>query len=145
MKRSIIVLFALVLSFKVFCQVNQGPPPEVAAPMKENIVLIDQLMEVSGYGNFFREYCNLKIDDAAISKKWKQETIDKRKLEVSFDEFKRHTIYNAFSFIPEKQLKQLIILSTDLAKQKPNTFFITNTMIQSNLESFVKRYLRTEQ
>lgn len=55
------------------------PPPPVAAPTAENEKLIDEIILLSGYEDFYKTYAFKTIDKAAANKNWSKEEIFKRK------------------------------------------------------------------
>ncbi len=140
MKKVFVLLFSFFLFTKLWSQTESEPPPE-AMPLNSNIVLIDQLMKASGYVEYFKEYCYKKIEQAASNKKWNAEVVKKKRAEVNFQDFKKYTVYNVFSFVSESQLKDLIRIIKELNVKQQNQFFVANAMMQSNLDSFVDRYL----
>lgn len=61
------IFFILLLLNKINAQ-NNGMPPPPLEPTKEQKVLIDQLMDVSGFKKYYIKYCNDVIDDEASNK-----------------------------------------------------------------------------
>ena len=116
-------------------------PPAVAMPDKSNVVLIDSLMRITGYKEYFIAYCDRQIDLASKKNNWDEDVIRKKKLSVSFNDFKEYTVYNWFSSLGKKELLELIGLFRKLNEGKYSSFMVTHPGIQSNLELFVKRYL----
>ena len=131
------------LTLNSWCQDTQKPPSSIAAD-KGKKLLVEELMKASRYEEFFREYCYEKIDEKAKKMKWNAELIKERKMTVNFNDFKKLTIYDELSLIPSEQLENLINVFKQVNNKNVSPFFITSSIIQSNLETFVERYLGKE-
>ena len=132
MKRTLL-LFLLLISINVCSQQN---PPPVAAPTEDNKILIDELIKVTEYENFFKQYCLMKIRRVSYEQKWTDEY--KKTVTESID-FKYYlgTIYNAFSFTDKKDLQRMIDFYREINKTaKHHKYVITNEMMANNLEGF---------
>jgi len=116
--------------------------PAVAMPDQGNKILIDSLMKVTKYKDYFQSYCDRQIDHAAKQNSWDEDLIRKRKLSVSFNDFKEYTVYNWFSSLKKEDLINLITVFQKLNAGKYSTFLVTHSGIQSNLELFVEQYLK---
>jgi hypothetical protein len=134
--------FFTLLMICCFVLKSQNPPAP-AEPGKENKILIDSLMEVSRYKEFFIKYCDKQIDNAAKVNNWTFEQTRERKLNVNFNAFKNYTVYNWFSRLSREDLLELITIIGRLNKKDSDSgFLITHSGIQSNLELFVKEYVQ---
>lgn len=139
MKIITLITFLLIINSPVKSQ----SAPAASQPGIENKILIDSLMSVSKYDEYFIQFCDRQIDNAAKSNKWTFEQTRTRKLNVNFDEFKKYTIYNWFSTLSSQELSDLINVIGKLnSKNKYSSFLITHSGVQSNLELFVKEYLK---
>ncbi|MFS4431772.1 hypothetical protein [Chryseobacterium sp. S90] len=140
--KKIIVLFSLCSISIIFAQV--GPPPP-SMPTKENEVLINELIKVTEFENYFYSYCKNKVEQVAKENNWD----DKKKQEIiksiNFERFKTNTIYNNFARNTKEDLEEAITLLKKL-NQKRNLsstkLVVSNLMMQSNLEGYVKTLLR---
>lgn len=100
-------------------------------------------MSVSKYDEYFIQFCDRQIDNAAKINKWTFDQTRARKLNVNFADFKRYTIYNWFSSLSKEELLDLISIIGKLnVKNKYSSFLITHSGVQSNLELFVKEYIK---
>lgn len=86
LQMKILVLF-LCLLFIPFASKSQMRP-SAAQPNIENKILIDSLMKVTRYKEYFQSYCDRQIDNVAKLKNWDEDKIRQKKLSVSFNEFK---------------------------------------------------------
>ena len=132
MKRTLLLIL-LLISVKIYSQQN---PPPVATPTRDNKVLIDELIKVTEYENFFKQYCLMKIRRVSYEQKWTDEY--KKNVTESID-FKYYlgTIYNAFSFTDKKELQTMIDFYREINKTaKHHKYLITNEMMANNLEGF---------
>lgn len=131
--KKIIYLFLILISFKIYAQ--QSPPP-VAKPTENNKVLIDELIKVTEYENFFKQYCLMKIRRVAYEQKWTEEYKKEVTESINF-KYYIDTIYNAFSFTDKKDLIKMINFYKDINKNaKFHKYVITNEMMANNLEGF---------
>ena len=129
-----VVLFSFLLCMlKIYGQENPPPP---AQPNFENKILIDELIKVTEYENFFNQYCLMKIRRISNEEKW---TEKQKKDIIESIKFKYFcgTIYNAFSFTPDKELKEMIEFYSKINKTaKFHKYIIANEMMMNNLEGF---------
>ena len=132
MKKTLLLLLIL-FSVKIFSQQN---PPPVAAPTADNKVLIDELIKVTEYENFFKQYCLMKIRRVSYEQKWTEEY---KKDVIESINFKYYlgTIYNAFSFTEKKDLQRMVDFYKEINKTaRHHKYVITNEMMANNLEGF---------
>ncbi|KFF09929.1 hypothetical protein IW15_22015 [Chryseobacterium soli] len=110
-------------------------------PTNENKILIDKLIKVTDFEDYFNNYCKKKIEQTAKENNWD----DKKKQEivnsVNFERFNA-TIYNAFARDSKENLEDMIVLFRKL-NENHNSSMIKlipiNAMIQYSLEGFVER------
>lgn len=132
MKKTLYLILILI-SVNIYSQQN---PPPVAQPNSENKILIDELIKVTDYENFFKQYCLMKIRRVSYEQKW---TEDYKKDVTESIKFKYYidTIYNAFSFTDKTELLNIINLYKEVNKNaKHHKYVITNEMMANNLEGF---------
>jgi len=140
--KKIIVLFSLFSISLLSAQV--GPPPP-SMPSKENEVLINELIKVTEFENYFYSYCKNKVEQTAKENNWD----DKKKQDIiksiRFEGFATNTIYNNFARNTKEDLEETISLIKKL-NQKRNLsstkLIVSNLMIQNNLEGYVKSLLK---
>lgn len=114
-----------------------------AWPKVENILWIDSLLTVTGYEEYFKEYCIKAIQKKAVTAKWDSTVIKGRVTLIDFKAFKDYTIYNALSSYTQAEFKMYIRAIKELRKEKPYPTAIHKLghgIIESNLALFVKRY-----
>ncbi|WP_426279160.1 hypothetical protein ACN9MN_08020 [Chryseobacterium sp. S-02] len=139
MKNILLLLTFFVTSFAL----AQAPPPP-SMPTEDNKILIDELIKVTEFENYFNNYCKNKVEQTTKENNWD----DKKKQEIiksiRFSEF-TDNIYNNFARNTKEDLEEIIILIKKL-NQKRNLsstkLIISNLMIQNNLEGYVKSLLR---
>jgi hypothetical protein len=135
-KQTIILFFFLAFASRVSGQVA---PPPAAMPTENNTILIDKIIQVTNHEQYFADYCSKKILSYAKENNWTKEKTDEILNSAKF-KYYNSTIYNSYAFYPTSQLTKLLELLTDLSKTvRPSQMFIlTNQMMQSNLDLFVK-------
>lgn len=105
--KNILVIISLFVASFAFAQVALPPP---SMPTKENEVLINELIKVTEFENYFHSYCKNKVEQAAKENNWD----DKKKLEIiksiNFERFKTNTIYNNFARNTKEDLEETIAL-----------------------------------
>ncbi len=138
MKNIVFILTFFVTSFVL----AQAPPPP-SMPTDNNKILIDQLIKITEFENYFTEYCKNKVEQSAKENNWD----DKKKQEIiksiDFSRF-TNTIYNNFARNTKEDLKETIALLEKMNKKRNLTsskLVISNLMIQNNLEGYVKALL----
>lgn len=139
MKNILLLLTFFVTSFAL----AQAPPPP-SMPTEHNKILINELIKVTDFENYFNNYCKNKVEQTAKENNWdykkKQEIIKS----IRFNEF-TDNIYNNFARNTKEDLEEIITLIKKL-NQKRNLsstkLIVSNLMIQNNLEGYVKSLLR---
>ena len=131
--RKIILLSLLLSVLTIYGQQNPPPP---AKPNSENKILIDDLIKVTEYENFFNQYCLMKIRRVSNEEKWTEKHKKDIIESIKFKYFSG-TIYNAFSFTPNSELKEMIEFYRKINKTaKYHKYIIANEMMMNNLEGF---------
>ncbi|UMQ41178.1 hypothetical protein MKS83_17465 [Chryseobacterium sp. Y16C] len=137
------ILFVLTFCISSFVIAQESAPPPPAEPTPENKILIDELIKVTEYENYFNNYCKNKVEQAAQEGNWNE----KRKKEIiesiKFKYF-NNAIYNAFASDSKENLNQAIVLFKNLNSQRSDHILKTvpmNAMLQFNLDGFVKSLL----
>jgi hypothetical protein len=135
-KQTVIFLFLITSFYKVSAQVA---PPPAAMPTENNAILIDKIIQVTNHEQYFTDYCSKKILAYAKENNWTKERTDEILNSAKF-KYYNETIYNSYAFYSTSQLTKLLEVLTDLSKTvRPSQMFIlTNQMMQSNLDLFVK-------
>ncbi|MGV3613392.1 MAG: hypothetical protein ACO1N0_20710 [Fluviicola sp.] len=138
MKKLVIFIF-LFFNHSLFSQGIEGPME--ASP--ENKPLIIELMVESKFEAYFTDYCSKRMDFLGKEKGLTKEKIAEYKKKVSFAEFLDYTVFNQFAEYSSEELKQMITLCKTLNKGKKfNWVFISTPIIESNLELFIRQYMK---
>jgi len=117
----------------------QGPPPPIAEPTDENKVLIDQLIEVSRYKEYFQMVCIHKINEASKKENWSAEKKAEIIKSINFKHFD-FTIYNSFAHDSKEELQAKIKAAEQVQKKGENNLNhapISNFIMEKNLESYL--------
>ncbi|MDO3427293.1 hypothetical protein QWT87_20645 [Chryseobacterium sp. APV1] len=138
--KNILLLLTFFISSVAFAQ---APPPP-SMPTADKQILIDELIKVTEFENYFNSYCKNKVEQTAKENNWD----DKKKQEIiksiHFSQF-TDTIYNNFARNTKEDLEETISLIKKL-NQKRNLsstkLIVSNFMIQNNLEGYVRSLLR---
>lgn len=128
---------ALFCSIMVYSQ-DSLPPPE-AMPSEEEMVLIDVLLEISGFEIYFVQRATDGIEEMLWQKKWSEKQVLERKKRISYEEFlKNNNMYNLLSMLTKKELEELINFSRKMNERytEPKVFF-TTPLIESRINSFI--------
>lgn len=133
-----------ILSLMIISLISAQAPPPPSMPTNENKVLIDELIKVTEFENYFNSYCKNKVEQAAKENNWD----DKKKQEIiksiHFSQF-TDNIYNNFARNTKEDLEETISLIKKL-NQKRNLsstkLIVSNFMIQNNLDGYVRSLLR---
>lgn len=138
--KNILLLLTFFISSVVFAQ---APPPP-SMPTEDNKILIDELIKVTEFENYFNSYCKNKVEQTAKENNWD----DKKKQEIvksiHFSQF-TDTIYNNFARNNKEDLKSIINvfkILNDKENLASTKFIITNLLMQKNLEGYVKALLK---
>lgn len=135
-KRSIyFALIGLGLLFVPFLCFSQNPP-EVGVPTPENEKLIDSLVLVTHFEDYFRSYCLSRIKQAAEEKNWSASDMQKITNSINLKNF-MWTIHNAFSNYDENQLIALLAkYSSEAEAARFKNAIIDERIVQINLKNF---------
>jgi len=137
-------LFSTLLVTFIFLQGHtQGPPPPTAMPNGVNTVFIDSIIEVSHYEAYFTKYCTEKIKTYAAENKWSVEKTSRVLASIKFKYFSS-MVYNSYAQYSTDDLKKLIDVLERLNRNSNDwtSMTLTNYMMQSNLDSFIKMVLQ---
>lgn len=108
MKKTILV-FCCIISCLAFSQ--ETSPPPMAMPNDRQEKLIDELISVSHYKEALVNYSRVYFWGEQYNggkRRYENKHIDQVLKNFDFEKFKKSSIYNSFSKIPEKKLKNLI-------------------------------------
>ncbi|HXS56002.1 MAG TPA: hypothetical protein VN726_07740 [Hanamia sp.] len=136
-RKQTFILILLVASFtKVVGQVG---PPRMAMPSDSNSLLVNKIIEVTNHEKYFTDYCTNKVTAFAKENNWAPDKTTEILKSIQFKNYSA-TIYNSYAFYTTEQLTKLLNSLTELSKNAKNsqTFILTNQMMQSNLDIFVK-------
>jgi hypothetical protein len=129
----------LILSFNLGLPVGvfgQEPPPAMAMPNKQNLKLINQLIEVTDFKSFFETYCVGRISNTSKKNNWSDAKTKEITGSINFDYFTWH-VQNALAFYSKKELQDLIELyKKDLAESKLNNIIVNDNLVRRSLEDF---------
>lgn len=131
----------LIIAFNIFNFLKasgQDAPPSMAMPTDSNTLLVDKIIEITNHEKYFSDYCTNRVMEYAKNNSW---TKDKTNEILSSIKFKYYnsTIYNSYAFYSTDQLAKLLDALKVLKTSKNDQFFIlTNEMMQSNLDLFIK-------
>ena len=135
--------FLILLSFCLSCNFLQAQTIVAAGPTVSNRVLIDTLLEVTRFKSYFNNFRDSLLEAAAGEKKWDSLEIESRRLKISYDDFKKTTIYNEYSSFTEQQIQYLINYCRRIRDPNELSQMILKygPFIQYNLDLLVKRYI----
>lgn len=137
-----ILIFFSVLTISLVS--GQLPPPPPSMPTADNAILIDELIKVTEFENYFNSYCKNKVEQKAKENNWDEKKKQEIIKSIRFESFAKNTIYNVFSRNTKEDLEETIILLKKL-NQKRNLsstkLIVSNLIMQENLEGYVKTLL----
>ena len=141
-KASFLLIILFLFSRTISGQTNTPP---ASMPNKDNIVLIDKIIEVTKHENYFIEYCTNKVKEHAVKNNWSNEKTTDILKSINFKNY-NFTIYNSYAFHTSKQLKSLLEALTFLNKdnKSSSTLILTNSMMQSNLELYISGVIESK-
>lgn len=114
-------------------------------PTENNKILIDELIEVTEFKNYFNSYCKNKVEQAVKENRWNNEKEQQIIKSINFERFATNTIYNNFADLTKDDLQYLINLFRKINHKKnlsSTKLILSNFLIQSNLEGYAKALLR---
>lgn len=130
------LIFSFCLSFSINVYAQDDPPPPVAMPKKQNLRLINELIEVVDFKNLFRTYCIWRISNESKKNNWSDAKIKEIAGSIDFRYFE-WVVQSAFASYSKKELQNLIDgYKKDCAKCKIENVIINDRLVRSNLENF---------
>ncbi|MDY0931653.1 hypothetical protein [Chryseobacterium sp. CFBP8996] len=135
-----IFLFFVLCTFSLFkAQDLTSPPPTVSNTIKNNRI-IDEIIKVTEFENYFVQYCERKIKMEATKAVWDEKKTKRIIQSVNF-KFYKPSIYNAFSFDSEKNLTDILELFKKVNQNRDHSMsklFPFDALLQYNLEGYVQ-------
>jgi hypothetical protein len=128
----------ILLIFHFIVQVKGQNPPAPAMPIDSNILLVDNIIQVTNHKDYFVDYCTKKITKYAELNNWTQAKTKSTLASINFESY-RFTIHNSYAFYTTSQLKLLLSTLTKLSETSKYgwDFILTNGMMQNNLDLIV--------
>ena len=135
-----LTILLFLLSVSVFGQTN---PPPMAMPKDSNVILVDKIIEVTKHEKYFVDYCTKKVKNYAQENNWSADKTNEILKSIKFENY-NSTIYNSYAFYSTEQLNKLLDAMTLLnnERRKNSTMVLTNSMMQSNLDLYVKSIIK---
>src|SRR5690606_23950166 len=149
MKKSSFLFF---IFFSILAFAQDSPPP-VAIPKANQKKLIDELINVSNYKEAIINYSRVYFWGEQYKngkRNYGNEQIDEVLKKFDFENFKKNSIYNSYSFIAEQKLKNLIEFykkNGGLIDNKNNFILITASIshnLQYQLNSEMEKLLKEQ-
>ena len=138
MKANKIYSLIFLLFFLNIAVHGQTNPPPMAMPKDSNEILVDKIIEITSHEKYFIDYCSKKVKFYAQENSWSPEKTNEILGSIKF-KYYNSTIYNSYAFYSTDQLRKLLDVLTSLNNSKNSmTMILTNSMMQSNLDLFVK-------
>ena len=140
--------YAYLLSLFISVITYAQAPPPAALPNDKQVVLIEKFVEVSHYEKSLKQfgmnYMHSKMfryangEHCRVLSKAQAEEILKK---FDFDSFKKSSIYNAFAFVSEDNLKKLIdFFSSVDGKVDPfGELFISSNIVTGNFTGYLNK------
>lgn len=128
---------AFFCSMMVYSQ-DSLPPPE-AMPGEEEMVLIDVLLEISGFETYFIQRATDGIEEMSWQRKWSEKQVSERKKRISYEEFlKNANMYNVLSDLTKKELEELIDFSRKMNERytEPKVFLPHHLLNQESIHLY---------
>lgn len=144
MKKSIqflIILTLVLISFESKGQTYEEPP-KMAMVSNENKPLVDKIIEITEYENYFNNYCLNIIKETEKKEKWTKEKSNSVRSKINFSKFKVLKIYNWLASYSTKELKELIELYEKDNKKKKKNIIVDNANIKQHLEWYVQELIK---
>jgi hypothetical protein len=131
-----------ILSFFLFSFIwaQEVSPPSTSQPSVNKKIHIDELIKITEFENYFNDYCKRKIEEIAKKKNWDDEKKQKVVNSINFN-FYKNSIYNAFSFDSEENLKSIVELFKKINKDRNysmSKLFPFDALMQYNLEGYIE-------
>jgi len=100
-------LFVISFLFINAVTVAQVAPPAMAMPKKENLTLVDKIIEVTKHEQYFKIYCIQKVKAHALEHNWSAEKTNEILESIQF-KYYNSTIYNSYAWYTKEQLEKLL-------------------------------------
>lgn len=130
-------VFPFVFTFFAMVSKAQDGPPPMAMPTEKNKELIDEVIKVTNYETYFKNYCLEKVNRYAAAQNWTEKKREQIIKSIDFKYFSS-TVYNQYAFHSSEELEKLIELFKELNKNKVQKLIVTSDMVQGNLELFAQ-------
>jgi hypothetical protein len=131
----LIITFNILIFLKAS---GQDAPLSMAMPTDSNTLLVDKIIEITDHEKYFTDYCTNRVMAYAKSSRWTENKTNEILSSIKF-KYYNSTIYNSYAFYSADQLAKLLDALTVLkTSQNRQNFILTNEMMQSNLDLFVK-------
>jgi hypothetical protein len=131
----------LIIAFTIlnFLKASGQEAPQMAMPTDSNTLMVDKIIEVTNHEKYFIDYCTNKVMAYAKDNNWTEGKTNEILSSIQF-KYYNYTIYNSYAFYSTDQLKKLLKALKVLSKTSKSSqnFILTNEMMQSNLDFFVK-------
>ncbi|MGE8431247.1 MULTISPECIES: hypothetical protein [Chryseobacterium] len=117
-----------------------SPPSIAASNSNTKSIIIDEIIKVTDFEKYFNEYCKRKINQKAKENSWDKNKTDKTIQSVDF-KFYSPSIYNAFTFDSEENLKEILELFKKVNTNRQHSMsklFPFDALMQYNLEGYVQ-------
>ncbi len=117
-----------------------SPPAITASNSHTKSIIIDEIIKVTDFENYFNEYCKRKINQKAKEDSWDKNKTNKTIQSVDF-KFYQPSIYNAFAFDDEENLKEILELFKKVNTNRQHSMsklFPFDALMQYNLEGYVQ-------
>lgn len=147
--KNLLLIIGILFSGLAFSQ----PPPTSAMPKANQEKLIDELIIVSNYEEALINYSRVYLFATQYKdgkRRYENKEMDEVLKNFDFEQFKKNSIYNSFSFIPEEKLKNLILFYKENKGKidtKNNVIMITASIshnLQFQLNSEMDKLLKTQ-
>lgn len=135
------VLILLIISQNSKAQNIYEEPPKVAMASNVNKPLIDNIIVLTNYESYFKNYCVNFILKNAKQNKWTKIKIDSIKAKINFTEFKIEILYNWLAHYSTEDLEEFIGLYKNDEKRKVKNIVINNPNIAQHLEWYAQRLI----
>lgn len=133
-------LFLLIgASFSGFCQSEL----DVAMPDEENALLIDKIIEITQYKQYYNHYCTARVQEYAQAHSWTKAQTAEILKSIRFRDF-ASSIHNNFAIYTNEQLSNLLQALTAMVNQAKyrGSFILINEVLQNNLDVMVNSIIQ---
>ncbi|MGH1518678.1 hypothetical protein [Chryseobacterium sp. JK1] len=133
------LFFYFLLCLVSLVHAQEVSPPSIK-PSNTNAVIVDEIIKITDFENYFTEYCKRKINQKAKEGAWEKNKTNRIIQSVNFKYYKP-SIYNAFAFDTEENLKETLELFKRLNENRQHSMskiFPFDALLQYNLEGYVQ-------